>query len=206
MTQSRLVLQGNWSEPVSSGNDHDAYLKTLERFGCRCQYCGLETRSTPQSPLGYFDICVKDAALSNDPINWVPLCKICSDLNDLTKLYRKGTFIEAPWLSQGRLTNLLIIRYGVAFRPEEDWGSIKNACEQFGLAIDSTPREWDGVAWGGEPEKLLSLLDQLVHPLENQSYANKLRFRFNADAYEDAIRFWASGMAVKLQAITGESV
>lgn len=188
-----MLLIGNWSDPkpCNAPDEIQVLQQVIESKNCTCQFCGTVTRLTSQTPLGFFDVCLGDRSLPDEPKNWVVLCKVCSDLNSLSKLKGKGSFIEAPWIKQGELTNLLRLSYAIAVRPDNDWGVLKNASEAFLNAIDSAPEGWAGINWDGSVEGLEAARTRLVHPFTQSAYANQLRFRYNLEPYEEAIRYWA---------------
>ncbi|WP_286241096.1 HNH endonuclease [Neptuniibacter halophilus] len=188
-----MLLIGNWSDPIQPEEAGGVQVlhDFISRKGCVCEFCGTQTRLSAKEPLGHFHVCRLDRQLPNEPANWVTLCCICSDLNSLDKLKGKGSFIEAPWISQGQLTNLLRLAYAVSVRPEAEWGTVGSSASAFLNAIDSTPEAWASIKWAGQVESLQFVMDRMVHPFSRGAYANSLRFRFDLDPYEDAIRYWA---------------
>lgn len=188
-----MLLIGNWSDPKPADSSEDVAVlqQFIQNTNCTCQFCGTKTRLTPQTPMGFFDVCVRDRSLPDEPANWVALCCICSDFNDLEKLEGKGSFVEAPWIKQSDLTSILRLSYAVSLRPEAEWGVIKKASEAVINSIDTVPEHWANVSWDGSVSGLKDAVSRIIHPFHNEAYVNQLRFRFDMVPYEDALRYWA---------------
>lgn len=188
-----LIILGKWLPLETSQGEMKAHQDVIRRFRCRCQFCGIETRLTPQSPLGHFRICLKDRRLPNEPLNWVPLCEVCSQFNDLKNLTGKGNFVEAGWISQSRLNAMLITSYGVCKTEQAgSWGKLKTASEDFLRSIEAIPDSWDQLEWDGDVAALEKRLQLQIHPFARDAYAQQLRFRFDYDAFIEPIQFWAT--------------
>lgn len=200
-----MKLIGNWSDPKTyDSKDELLVLQTaIEQKNCTCQFCGTETVLTAQTPLGFFDVCVRDRSLPDEPINWIVLCNICSDFNSLNKLDGKGSFIEAPWIKQGALTNLLRLSYAISLKPEGNWGSLKMASQDFLAKIDTYPAMWEEINWQGSVTALRAALSRSIHPMPTDAYINQLRFRFDPEHYQDAIRYWGGYLETKVAHFEG---
>jgi hypothetical protein len=188
-----MNLIGSWSNPLPLEPEGiiKQYQQTIEKFDCCCQFCGTKTLLSTKVPLGFFDVCLKDNSLPNEPVNWTVLCVMCSDLNSLNKLKGKGSFIEAAWIQQGKLTNLLRLAYAITLKPEGNWGNLKKAAPAFLNNVDNIPDLWIEINWDGSVEQIIEAVSRLVHPLDQKSYINHLRFRFDMEPYKDAILYWA---------------
>lgn len=188
-----MNLVGNWSDPKSATTQEEVKVlqEFIEKSDCTCAFCGAKTRLTSKTPLGHFNVCVRDRSLPDEPINWVSICEICSDLNSLEKLKGKGSFIEAHWLKQGELTNLLKTSYAIALRDNTEWGDLKTAADAFLKRIDAAPSLCAEVNWDGSVEALEAAIQRSIHPFDQNAYINKLRFRFDLTPYENALRYWA---------------
>ena len=196
-----LKLLGSWSQPLTSVDVQDLQA-AIERFDCKCQFCGLQTHLSPKVPLGHFDVCVRDRSLPNEPANWVPLCKMCVTLNDIRNLDKKGSFIEAPWCSQSRLTNVLRLSYAISLSPELEWGALKEASSRFLIAIDNSPKEWATVEWSGEVSGLSSILSNSPFPYADKAYLHALRFRFDMEPFKDAIAYWTPSLEQQVRDVS----
>lgn len=198
-----LDLLGNWSAPVQSA-DISALQAAIERYGCTCQYCGTTTHLSPKAPLGHFVVVVSDHRLPSEPANWVPLCKMCAQLNDLDNLEGKGSFIEAPWVSQSRLTNIIRLSYSISLSPDQEWGDLKEASTRFLIAIDSAPKEWTALGWKGDPASLKQVLENSPFPYSNRSYLQGLRFRFDLEPFKEEVSYWSPSLQQSASLHLGE--
>lgn len=191
-----MLFSGKWSAAKSVNNQEDVklYAEFIEAAGCQCAFCGGTTKLSPKVPLGYFHVCLGDRDLPDEPVNWITLCDICVDFNSLQNLREKGSFVEAPWIRQGRLTNILKVCYAVSLRPEANWGELKTAAEDFLNKIDETPSACKDVNWDGSVSTLEAALSRAIHSFDNESYINSLRFRFDLEPYKKALSYWSTSI------------
>ncbi|SIQ99452.1 HNH endonuclease signature motif containing protein [Marinobacterium stanieri] len=180
---------GNWSAPIT-GVDVAELQRVIESFDHRCQYCGFQTYLTAQVPLGHFHVVVRDKRLHSEPANWVPLCDMCVDFNQLDLLEGKGMFIEAPWISQGRLNNVVRTCYAMTLSSGTEWGDMAQAADRLLRAIDCPPKQWSEMDWKGEPNILQEVLEKAPYAFPKSAYLSKLRVRLDRAPYEEAIRYW----------------
>lgn len=216
-----LRILGQWSDPLNPAQDSgvspkelEAFQNVIRRFDCRCQYCGIETLLTVQTPLGFFDICAQTPELIHEPRSWVPLCRLCSPLNRLDHLYtarddaeagrvldEHGVFINAGWISQGALNALVVLCGAITLAPEHNWGVLRRAAPQLRASLLShvDPR-WEEAGWRGEPSILAGLQSTLTHPFSPVSAAHDLRFLHSEAHNAEAIRFWSGLMYERVEA------
>lgn len=187
-----MKLIGNWSDPLpyESEKELETFKKMILDFQCTCQFCGTKTFLSSKKPLGFFNVCIRERSIANEPANWVVLCDMCVCLNSLDNLKGKGSFIEAGWIKQSKLTNLIRLSYAVTLLPDGDWKGLSKAAPAFLNSIDTIPDSWAEIGWDGSVEQLIEGSNRTLHPFNTDSYINSFRFRYDLDPFKEAITYW----------------
>lgn len=186
-----MLWLGNWAD-LDDRVDLDERIRLIQAYDCTCQYCGMKTVLTSKSPMGYFNLYLKDQSLPSEPRNWVPICDMCSNLNSLEKLKGKGNLIEATWCTQSELINLVRLAYLTDAIEGLDWGKLKSASYDMCLNyINKIPEEWSTYNWDGRIENIKDMSDDFRLFFDKRAYINKLRFVYSPEPFKEALEYWA---------------